>query len=135
MSRPIIALLCVVILLGGCNSRGGVKNKVISLDDAIEGYLAALRWGRYQDAYRYHADKDGGQPALPLDNLEQIRVTAYDVHEKNVNDEVTEASVKGEIKYYHTDYGTVRKLPLHQLWWYEAEAKAWYLEGEMPTFR
>lgn len=135
MNRLIPALLGVVILLSGCNSDGGVKRKIGSLDKAIEDYAAALRWGRYQDAHDYHAEKDGSKPALPLDRLEQIRVTAHNFYEKNVNEEVSEASVKGEIKYYHTDYGTVRKLPLEQVWWYDPEAKRWYLQGEMPKFR
>ncbi len=135
MNRLILSLLCAVTLLSACNTGGGTKNKITSLDDAINQYVFALRWGRYKDAHEYHAEADGGKPALPLDKLQQIRVTGHEIYEKNVNEEITEAIVKGEINYYHTEYGTLRKLPLNQIWWYEPESKRWYLKGEMPKFR
>jgi len=135
MTGLMTALLCVMLLFSGCNSGGGVKKKILSLDESVEEYLAALRWGRYQDAWNYHAAQDGSKPAFPLEQLEQIRVTDHRVHEKDLNEDMSEASIKAQIEYYHTDYGTMRKAPLNQLWWYDPQARRWYLEGEMPQFR
>lgn len=130
----LVLMLCLATLLGACNSGGGVKKKMTVLEESINQYIFALRWARYQDAHEYHFEEDGSKPPLPLDKLRLIRVTGHTIFEKNVNPELTEATVKGEINYYSSEYGTVQQLPLDQVWWYEKESSRWYLKGTMPNF-
>lgn len=135
MNRLVIILLCLATLLTGCNGGGGIKRKALSLDEAINQYVFALRWGRYQDAHEYHAEEDGSKPELNLDKLNRIRITSHTIFEKNVNTDLSEATVKGELNYYSTEYGTLQKVKLDQVWWYEPETKRWYLKGPLPAFK
>ena len=135
MNKLILVLICALTLIVGCNGSSGVKKKGSALETAVEEYVAALRWGRYQNAYDYHIDEDGSKPAFPRDKLEEIRVTGHAIFEKTVNEELTEATVKGELQYYNTEYGTIKKTPLDQIWWYEPESKQWFLKGKMPSFK
>ena len=135
MKKLIIVLLGITILsLTGCNS-SGTRKKMETLEDSINQYAFALRWGRYEDAYNYHIDEQGNKAEMHLDRLEPIRVTGFHIIEKTVNAELTEAMVKGDLNYYHNEYGTLRKAPLEQTWWYREEDKKWYLKTPFPEFK
>ena len=71
---------------------------------------------------------------INLEPMETIRVTGYHIKDKIINEDFTEASVSGELNYYHTEYGTLKKIPLSQKWWFEEESDRWFLESDFPTF-
>jgi len=67
--------------------------------------------------------------------METIRVTGFTITEKTLNEDVTEAVVKGELNYYRVDYGTLKKIDLNQTWWFEPDSKEWFLQSEFPQFK
>jgi hypothetical protein len=120
-----------VLLLAACNAN---SKKLETLDEAIIHYAQALRWGRYQDAQAYHLDREGERRKIDEQALEHIRITRYAIKDRTLNDDVTEADVNVVLEYFNDREGTVRKTPFRQTWWYEPEAKRWYVEGDLPEF-
>ncbi len=128
-----ITLLTLVLMLAACNA-AGTRTKADGLTTAMDEYVAALRWGRFDSAREYHMHKDGTRPDIDSSQLEYIRVTGHTIKKKTVNDALDEATVKMEIQYYHNEYGTLKKLVIDQQWWYSDEAKRWFLSSDFPKF-
>lgn len=127
-------VLMTVVVASGCGG-AGTKKKLELLDEAILHYNQALRWGRYTDAQEYHVTRDGAHGRIDPALLGSIRITGMSVQSKDVNDEVTEATVTGEISYYRTEQGMLRQLPLNQSWWFELESRRWLIQSEPPVFK
>ena len=128
------ALLACLFLLAACKE-GGVRKQVQDLDYAINDYAYALRWSRAGHAVEYHLRRDGSRPDIDLERLDGVRVTGFTITEKTLDADAGGASVKGELNYYHDDYGTLRTLEYSQSWWYEPETGRWYVESDFPQFR
>jgi hypothetical protein len=126
-------VVLLIVILGGCSGMTN-KKRVTVLQDSIDDYVQALRWGRLDDAVAYHVNRDGTRAEINLAPMEPIRVTGYHIKEKVINEDFTEATVSGELSYYHNEYGTLKKIPLRQKWWYEEESGRWFLESDFPTF-
>lgn len=126
--------ICLIVVLTGCT---GVKTKsrVLSLDDSINHYVQDLRWSRLDEAAAYHVNRDGQKADIDLKAMAPIRITEYRIIDKTVNEDITEATVTGELEYYSNDYGTLKKIPLHQIWWFEEKSGKWYLESDFPKFK
>ena len=123
----------VIILVAACANLS-VKNQADKLKTALDDYGAALRWGRYNQAYAYHFDRDGTQPQVDLNALEKYSVTAFRPVDPALNAEATEATVPVEIDYYDEQYGTLRKFKYIQKWWFNAEIKRWLIASDFPVF-
>lgn len=126
--------VCLIVALSGCS---GVKTKrrVLTLDDSINHYVQDLRWSRLDDAAAYHVNRDGQKADIDLKAMEPIKITEYRIIDKKVNDDVTEATVTGELEYYNNEYGTLKKISLHQKWWFEEKSGKWFLESDFPKFK
>lgn len=129
----LIVLISVLMLQYGC---GGSlqRQKLETLDYAIDDYAYALRWGRLNDAVAYHMDEEGEKPSIDTSVMDSIRITSFTITEKNLNTEMTEATVKGQFSYYDEEYGTLRSIDYQQRWWYEPDSRKWLLDGEFPRF-
>jgi hypothetical protein len=125
--------IVILAALAGCGG-SGVKTRITSLDTAITDYANALRWGRYEDAQKFHKNRDGKSVALDEHSMKDIRITGYSVRETVFNEESTEADVQAEFKYFLTSRGTLQTKVLPQKWWYEEESKRWLLESGLPDF-
>jgi hypothetical protein len=130
--RMAVYVLCLV--LAACNGTN-VRLKANSLETAIDEYSAAWRWALYTNITAMHQDKDGGQFELDAERLKTVRITAYRVAEKIINEAVTEATVKGEIEYYNTTQGTLKKVSFEHHWWYDEARKAWLNASQIPQFK
>ncbi|MBI2969433.1 MAG: hypothetical protein HYY36_01680 [Gammaproteobacteria bacterium] len=131
------ALLCAAIILvavAGCGG-SGQKKRLELLDEAIDQYTQALRWGRYLDVQEYHMTRDGERRQIDPAAMQAIRVTGVSIQNRTVNEGISEATVTGQIEFYQTDVGTVRHAPMNQTWWYEPEAKRWLLDSAPPAFQ
>jgi hypothetical protein len=111
------------------------RQKLETLDYAIDDYGYALRWGRLSDAVAYHIDEEGDRPSIDTSIMSSVRVTSFTITEKTLNTEQTEATVRGEFNYYDERYGTLRSIDYQQRWWYEPDSKKWLLDGEFPQFQ
>lgn len=133
MKKQLGLLFLATFCLVSCNTTN-IKLRVESLDDSIEQYNTAWRWALYNRIASYHRHDNGQQQELDTEKLTDIRVTGYAVSEKTLNDEASEARVRGEIDYYNTRRGTLQKLSFDHQWWYDPELKAWFNGSEVPVF-
>ncbi|MGY8813495.1 MAG: hypothetical protein ACKVHQ_02095 [Gammaproteobacteria bacterium] len=133
-SLKLSVIFIIFLFHFGCGSPGEVK-KLGALDDAINEYAYALRWGRIDDALAFHIDEDGVRPDIDVSNMKFIRVTGFDIKRRTVNPEQTEATVQSELNYYNDQYGTLKSLEYAQLWWYQPDTKKWLLNSEYPQFQ
>ncbi|MBI2993153.1 MAG: hypothetical protein HYY48_03135 [Gammaproteobacteria bacterium] len=130
----IIICSALVLLLTACGGGSSTK-RLESLEEAINHYAQAMRWGRYDDAEAFHMSRDGQRYQFNLEGLESVRITGYAVRERQLNDNLVEAEVAGEYSYFNTSYGTLRHAPFQQKWWYNTESKRWFVEGGLPEFK
>lgn len=123
-----------VIFVAAC-ANISISNQADKLRTALSDYGAALRWGRYNQAYAYHFDRDGNQPKVDFNELEKYSVTSYKPLDPILNEDATEATVPVEIDYYNEQYGTLKKFKYTQKWWYNPEVKRWLTASEFPVFK
>ena len=134
MIMRFIYLASLALCLASCNGVN-VKQQVQSLDTAITEYNTGLRWGIYNNLDAFNRSEDGGSNLVDRDAMKNIRITGNEILEKHLNSDATEALVKGEISYYNNEYGTLKKVPYEQKWWYDTESKHWFVEGSLPEFK
>jgi hypothetical protein len=127
-----VFLLMFLLLLACANQ--GEKQKAETLNDAINEYAYALRWGRIDDALTYHINDDGSRPDIDVSIMKFIRVTGFTIKQRTINPDQTEATVESELNYYHDQYGTLKSLEYIQLWLYMPDVKKWLLSSEFPKF-
>ena len=126
--------IAFILLLPACGGSGTAK-RLETLDDAVNNYAQAMRWGRYEDAEVYHMARDGQRLKFNLDDLENIRITGYTVRDRELNKDMMGADVTGEYSYFSTSYGALRHVQFQQKWWYEEKSKRWFVEGGLPDFK
>jgi hypothetical protein len=134
MNKFRLAIYVICLVIAACNGTN-VKLKANSLEKAIDEYSAAWRWALYDNITAMHKNKDGGNFELDSEKLKTVRVTAYRITEKIINESVTEATVKGEIEYYYTTQGTLKKVSFEHLWWYDETRKSWFNASQIPQFK
>lgn len=122
-------LITMLVLLVACNGTS-VKRRVRILDESITDYNVGLRWSMLNKIEEYHMHKDGEKPKMDREAMEDIRVTGYNIQDQVINDDVTEAVIKGEVDYYKTNSGTVKKLSFTHNWWFDEEKKRWFNESD-----
>ncbi len=129
----LILVFLLALTIVACNG-AGTRKKAAGLQMAMDEYVAALRWGRFDKAKEYHIDKEGNRPEIESSQLEYIRVSGHKVKAKTVNEEIDEATMQFEMQYYHNEYATLKKIIVDQQWWFDEDAKAWFLSSDFPKF-
>ena len=125
MNRKTYVLLMILLAAVACGTTS-VKTKVKSLDDAISDYNVSLRWSVLDKVESYHRGKNGEKKPLDRASMATVRITGYTILEQTINAEVNEAVIKGEVDYYTTNTGTLKKHPFTHLWWYSDVEERWY---------
>lgn len=123
----------LTLFLYSCNGTV-VRQQVGKLDEAIKQYNIALRWAMHDTLDSYHVTREGVRNQLDRKAIENIRITAFRITNKELDDEITEATVQGEISYYRNDVGTLNTLAYEQIWWYDENLKRWFMESDFPVF-
>ena len=129
-----VLLFSLVLLISACGNMQE-KLKVQNLDKAIDEYAYALRWKRIDDAVSFHRNKDGSKPDINVGPMDDIRVTGFNIENKVLGHDMKDCTVTGELKYYKEDYGMLRTLKFEQHWWYDEEAKRWFVDSPFPEFK
>jgi len=138
MNLKHLVWLLAFILCGACadlRESLNIKNQADRLNTALIAYGADLRWARYNQAYAYHAHRDGTQPQVNLERLDNFSITSFTNAAPVLNAEATEAEIPVEIKYFDEQYGTLRTLKETQKWWYNEESKHWLIESDFPVLK
>jgi len=130
----IVICSALVFLLAACGGSGSAK-RLENLDEAVNHYAQAMRWGRYDDAEAFHMTRDGQRLKFNLQNLEGVRITGYTVRGRQLSENLLEADVTGEYNYFNTSYGMLRHIPFQQKWWFDEETKRWFVDSALPEFK
>jgi hypothetical protein len=122
--------LLMTTALGGCGTIEKDR-KAQAMEEAMTTYGEAIRWGYFDTAYGYvPPDKHKGVPKY----LENVRVTSYEVLRPPLVKSENTAQQIVRIDYVHKDTQRLRSLSDHQLWSYDKQAKAWWLQSRVPQF-
>jgi hypothetical protein len=110
----------------------GEEQRLTELDIRLRNYGAALRWGYYDTAAAFLRPRPGSEPPPPCVPRQDIRVTAYQVRDSGLSEDVRTAHVRATIAYVLLDASAVREVHDVQEWWYSDEGKGWFLDGGLP---
>ena len=123
-----------LVLLSGCVTQKIEKQKKAdSLESTLYRFATTIRWGYFDEAYRFRKYEKGEYPQPPK-SLATIRVTAYDVlHPPTLMVEDVAVQLV-EIKYVFIDAQKVKTLRDKQIWIFDKDDKRWYLDSPMPEF-
>lgn len=127
---PFALFLAAFLALSGCGTINKEK-KSTAMDAALTTYGEAIRWAYWDTAYGYiHPDKRKAAPEY----LDNVRVTNYDVVQPPVMRSDEELEQVARIEYVHKDTQRVRTLSDRQIWSYDEESNAWWLQSGVPQF-
>ena len=127
-----ILCLCVLIF-SGCATLAENK-RIEALDEAVNSYGTAIRWGYLDLAKRFIKSPEDGQKET-MQDLSGIRITSYEIMGKKLSGNKLEAQQVVEIQYYHTNNLIEKKIIDTQLWKYDANDKKWYLHSRLPDLK
>ena len=130
---PLLLMLFCAILAAGC-ARVQSRARVNDLEQRIQAYAAAIRWGYYDTALHFIHRRQGDATRPDKQRLKDIRVTDYNFTDKVLSDDGHAARVVVAFHYYHVDSGVIRSHLDIQSWWYDEEAGSWMLDGDIPDF-
>ena len=126
-----LAALVLALSLTACKSIQERK-KETALDSTLYSYHTAMRWGRWDTLLSYRGTKAPEVPEVDLDN---IRVTGYEVRQPPVPTSEETVFQVVEIQYVLRDSQRLRKLFDEQEWRFDAETRQWRLFSPFPDFR
>ncbi len=127
----LLVVLPLLIALGGCSSYAERK-KGNELENTLSKYRIAMRWGRWDTLMGFRAPK---APAVPVQDFDNIRVTAYEVRQPPVPVAENEVAQVVEIQYVLNDQQRLRKLYDKQEWRHDEEVDQWVLHSAFPEFK
>jgi len=111
------------------------RQKLDLLDGTLRAYEKTIRWGQFETANSYREGAASQSPPADLAALVEIRVSSYEVMERTVAPDKSQAMQTVTIKYYHSDHPIERTIMDRQEWRYDALKRAWYLNGGLPAFQ
>ncbi|MDZ7754389.1 MAG: hypothetical protein U5S82_22775 [Gammaproteobacteria bacterium] len=130
LARRCMVMALGAVLLGGCTSMKS-KDRALLLNDALFQYASAMRWGHINTANSYRRAPDGTPLAGAEAFRDDIRVTAYKVLSQAPVDE-THVQVEARLEYMSNQTGRITAVEDSQRWWYDADARRWFLDGRLP---
>jgi hypothetical protein len=131
-----LVIAAMVTSLGACGSAQRKADKIrdLSMVTTTDAYRKLVRWGDWEEA-SFHLKARKGELRKPaLKRYKPWKITSYNVGEVVRDETGNEARVTAQIEFYSTDTGHASSMKYEQLWWYDAEAKHWYLDGSLPDF-
>jgi hypothetical protein len=134
MLRPKTTLLTLALaigfLAGGCAS---IQQTLSSeqFDLRSKYFVRAIRWGEIDKLPAFFAP---GAELPDFAPLEEIKVTDAEAGPWKVTTDGMHITQSLSLKYYRTDTLVERSLTSDQLWRYDPERHAWFLESGFPQF-
>jgi hypothetical protein len=126
-------ILCLAFIpLHGCKQIKEERKHRL-LEDATSKYRQAIRWGYYDAASQLLKHEEGAEK--PPINLENIRVTGYEVLRPPVIHEADKAEQLVRIDYVLSDRQRLESLSDRQQWIYDQDTSSWWLASGLPAFK
>lgn len=133
--RAVLAAVLASVLLAGCAAMREHK-RLDSLEASLQSYGTALRWGEWEAANEYRVPRKKSEQLKPMPKaeLKHIRVTDYEIVQRVLSPDEKLARIRARITFYDTNTGAVHTLGDEQTWWYNDDARHWFLDGNLPDF-
>jgi len=126
-------LLALVVLLAGCQTNPfGEVPKQLTLQ--VRTFEDVVRWGALQKMYLFEKH-DPDRPVTLPDNLDNVRVTNYELASQLTKIDDSRWAQTAVIDYVLIDRQVVRQLIDRQVWATDDEGKTWYRTTPVPQFR
>jgi len=137
-ARRVILLIVLTLLFVGCESLSPIKafkdkDKQDYLTKATHNYELTVRWGDLGQIYSF-LHPDLAKKAKIQDNLNNIRVTSYDVIKGPVAISDNQAMQTVKLLYIYNDRQVQKSIIDNQEWSYNAEKKEWRRTNPIPKF-
>lgn len=126
-------LLALLILLTACQTNPyGEVPKQLALK--VRTFEDVVRWGALPKMYLFEKH-DSDTPVTLPDNLDNVRVTSYELSGQLSQIEPNRWGQTAVIDYVLMDRQVVRQVIDRQIWETEDEGKTWYRVTPVPQFR
>ena len=126
-------VLILVMGVSGCKTLEEMSQKN-KLDSKLSFYGKTVRWGALENLYGFLAPSESQTVVIPT-NLNNIRVTDYEVRVPPRMIEPGKASQTAEISYLFRDRAVVKTLVDNQLWEFDETAEDWFRANPVPEFK
>ena len=128
-----LLMLLVLISLAGCKTVSESKeNQVMEAQLSLYGKTA--RWGVLENLYGFLNPEEGIKAVIP-DNLDNVRVTDYQVRIHPMVLEEHKISQTVTIEYLFRDTQVIRTMSDSQIWAFDEESKQWFRANPVPDFK
>ena len=127
-----VLFVCLCLTISACATVDKSK-RLDLLDISLNDFRKALRWGYYEEAARYIQIKDYKRPLRNPDYLKSIRITSYEYGKKVLSEDKMKLEISSLINFYDVNHGIVSTVSENQIWWFDAEKKLWFLDGDIPN--
>lgn len=128
-----IVLILIFLSVSGCATYREQK-KFDALDRTTDSYETAVRWGYFEMTRNFRKNPEG-QDEASLARMRKIKITSYEVLDRKISDDKSEARQVVEIKYFNIEYLIEKTIIDKQLWKYDEEEQRWYLSSIFPVFQ
>ena len=134
LPRYYVTLISLMVLaVSGC-ARLATMEKTTLLEEAVKFYVKAVRWNRLDVVQGLLRKRDGTIIATDLKSLRGLQVTHYDYSVNAAGAESGEALMSASFQYYFDSGSTLKTVEQKAMWWWDAEAETWFMDGPFPTF-
>jgi len=131
-----IKWLCValIMMLSAC-AHVTEQKKQEHLEAKQKLFMKALRWKSYETAASVIRYRNTARQLAPIDGLDKITVTSYDLVGSVPNTEDDTVVAQALFGYIQNETGRVYQIKHTQVWWFDDELKQWFLDSDMPDFK
>jgi hypothetical protein len=124
--------LFIGLVLTGCASLEKDR-RAVGLEAATNAYQSALRWGDFESAMGLLSPELRRDEELPQD-FKDLRITRYEVVQPPLIRADDTATQTVSIEYLFEYNQILRRLTDRQVWRWDEQEKAWWLESGLPAF-
>lgn len=127
-----VVLILIFLSASGCATYREQK-KSDALDRTTDSYETAIRWGYFEMTRNFRKDPDR-QEESSLSRVRNIKITSYEVLDRKISADKSEARQTVELKYFNVEYLIEKTVVDNQLWKYDEKEQRWYLASPFPRF-
>ena len=131
--RRLLMATLVSIPFAGCE-RIKKTEKLERLDQSLNAYVGAIRWGNFDTAAAFAAPRSGGFSRLNTATLVGIKVTGFGIRINEIDEKGEEANVTTSFTYYFLDNASVRHVDQTAVWYFDPPRRGWLMDDSLPDF-
>lgn len=128
-----LLILAAGTCLTGCGTIEESKQGQ-QMEVRLDLYGKTARWGALENLYGFLTPEESAKVVFP-DNLDNIRVTSYEVRIPPMMLDKHVLSQTVTIQYLFRDTQVIRTMSDNQVWKYDPEIKEWYRANPIPEFK